>query len=66
VPHRLRDRHFASVLEALIEYAADGGAYSFNSQEDNGSIVISVTIQDQRAYQAKHAALLVSTPLDQR
>ena len=50
VPGRLRDRHLAQVLEALIQYSAAGGELSLTSDGVDNRLVIAITIQDSHAY----------------
>ena len=58
MPTRLRDKNFAAMLEALIEYAVDGGGYSFVSDGDDKRIVMHITVDDQKAFTAKHLAAM--------
>jgi len=63
VPHRLRNHNFAVTLEALIEYAVDGGEYSFSSDGLDGKLVITVTIDDAEAYRVKLQQVMSEGPL---
>ena len=56
--NRLRDRNFQAMLEALIDYADEGGMYSFISDGDEKRLVIQITVDDQAAYTAKHLAAM--------
>lgn len=58
MPHRLRNKNFAAVLEALIEYAEDGGEYSFVSSDESGKLLITITVEDESAYTEKHISVL--------
>ena len=58
MPSRLRNLNFASVVEALIDYAVDGGTYSFESTGEGKKLVITISVDDRDAYSAKHLAAL--------
>lgn len=58
----LRDRNFEATLEALIQYAVDGGGYTFGSGGADGNFVISISVEDEPAYTRKYVTVLAEMP----
>jgi hypothetical protein len=63
MPARVRDRHLRHVVEALIRYAVEGNALTFQSERDDAELRITFMLQDAEQYHQMLSTVVTEDPI---